>query len=87
MASKSFSFNFNSNVSVNGKQLFSSKSGSKKKMSPQEEYWLNRILRDYSGKVFFIVILFFALMFAVVYFASNSPQNSKSVEINKSFVR
>ena len=67
---KSFSFNFNTNFSINGKNRFFSQGSNAKDLTPQQEYWLNRILRDYSGKVYFLAILFFALMIAVVIVAS-----------------
>jgi hypothetical protein len=75
---KSLSFNFNSNLSVNGKKVFSSKLDEEQKLTPQQEYWLDRIMRDYGGKIFFIVLLFFALMFAVVLIANNASQNTGS---------
>lgn len=73
-------FNFQLNSSFgNGK---SSKNG--KGMTPQEEYWLNRFLRDYAGKLVLIFILFFVFLFGVIYFASinGNVSTSKNIDIN-----
>lgn len=69
--SKNFSFNINTSFNTNSKKT------SKKGMTPQEEYWLNRFLRDYSHKIFILFILFFIFLFGVIYFASQN--NSASV--------
>jgi hypothetical protein len=79
---KNFSFNFNTNFSVNGKRLFSNSANDKKDLTPQQEYWLNRMLRDYGGKVLFISVLFMIFLFAVIVVADNGNQNSKSGTIN-----
>ena len=65
---KGFSFNFNTNFSFKGKKLFSSSASDKQDLTPQQEYWLNRILRDYAGKFFFIIVLFFITLIAIFYF-------------------
>lgn len=75
---KNFSFNFNSNLTINGKKVLSKKLDDNQDLTPQQEYWLNRILRDYAGMIFFVVVLFFALMFAVVLIANNTNQNTKN---------
>ena len=64
--SKNFSFNFNTNFSINGKQLFSNSASDKKDLTPQQEYWLNRILREYGGKLFWVVVIFLLFLFYVI---------------------
>ena len=56
--------NFNFNISSQfgtGKQK-----KEKKGLTPQEEYWLDRILRKHSGQIFIIAVLFLALMVGTV---------------------
>ncbi len=71
-----FNFQINSNIG-SGKS-----SKNKKGMSPQEEYWLNRFLHDYAGKLILIFILFFVLLFGLIFFASSGDQVSTSKNIN-----
>lgn len=80
---KSFSLNFNSNININGKNVLSSKASDNQKLTAQQEYWLNRFLRDYSGKVFFLIILAIVGFVAIFFVAgdSNSSSNSSSTTI------
>ena len=71
-----FNFQINSNIG-NGKS-----SKNKKGMTPQEEYWLNRFLRDYAGKLILMFILFFILLFGFIFFGSNNSDVSTSKNIN-----
>ena len=80
--SKNFSFNINTGFNIN------SKKSSKIDMSPQEEYCLNRFLRDYVPKIFILIILFFVFLFGVIYFAAQngnaSVSTGNSININVS---
>ncbi len=58
---------FNFNVSINSS--FGNKPKSKNGLTPQEEYWLDRILRNHSKKIFVILLLFFGLVIASVVFS------------------
>ena len=73
---KHIKFRFDTSLSTD-----SQKSGNKG-MTPQQEYWLNRFLRDYSGKIFWIFILFFVFLFGVIYFASINGNTSVSTGNN-----
>lgn len=81
---KNFSFNFNSNLSLNGKKVFSNTVNENQDLTAQQEYWLNKILRDYGGKIFILTLLFIALMFAIVFaaFNANQTQMTGNVQIN-----
>ncbi len=69
---KSFSFNFNTNLKLDGKNVFAGSADSSKNLSPQQEYWLNRFLREYGNKVFLLAMLFMAFIFVVVILASRA---------------
>ena len=82
---KNFSFNFSSNINVNGTKVFSKNVDENQKLTSQQEYWLNRFLRDYSGKVFIIILLFILLMFFVVIMAASSTQGTNTRSVQSSF--
>jgi hypothetical protein len=81
---KNFSFNLNTNFSINGKNILSNKVNDEKDLTPQQEYWLNRFLRNYAGKIFWMFILFFVFIFGIIFFTANSDNVStkKSIDIN-----
>jgi hypothetical protein len=72
---KKMSFHFTSGFTINGKNYKTSNLDSQQNLTPQQEYWLNRILRDYGNKIFLLVLLFFVLMFAVVLVSWNSGRS------------
>lgn len=59
-----FNFNFSVNSSFGTK-----KKSDKRGLTAQEEYWLNRILRDHSRQIFIISILFLVVIFASIVFS------------------
>ena len=79
---KNFSFSFNSNLNINGKKVFSSRASDQQDLTPQQEYWFDRLLRDYSGKVFFITVLFIVLLFSLIFVVSQNTQNQTSRSVN-----
>lgn len=65
----SFSIQFNRNNS--------------KKLTAQEEYWLNRILRDHAWQIFVVTVLFLVLMIIAVVYDNKQGQTVKQVkEVN-----
>jgi hypothetical protein len=82
---KNFSFSFNSNISVNGKNVASHKANDKQRLTAQQEYWMNRVMRDYGGKIYFIIVLFIVLFFATFIFASKSGNTQNSQSVSKSY--
>lgn len=69
----------NWNVSINSKTSTGSKTKIKRELTAQEEYWLNRILRDHSSQIFIIIALFLALLLTTVVYgirAGNNPGKS-----------
>lgn len=59
----------NSNFSINISTNFNNKGQSKKKLTAQEEYWLDRILRNYADKILMMVILFLLVILGMVLFS------------------
>jgi len=59
-----FNFSFSSSFSTRDKKK------SKKRLTPQDEYWLDRILRDHSKQIFVIFTLFFISIIAAVIVAA-----------------
>lgn len=76
---KNFSFSMNTNLSINGNKIFSKKVTDKEDLTPQQEYWLNRFLRDYAGKIVLLFILFFVILFGIIYYSGNI-QESRNIE-------
>jgi hypothetical protein len=58
---------FNFNIRVNS--IFGNKNKTKKGLTPQEEYWLDRILRNHSKQIFVLLLLFFGIIIASVVFS------------------
>ena len=54
MKKSSFNSNFSFNISTNWGNEKTDKNG---RMSPQTEYWLNRILRDHGWQIFIVTVL------------------------------
>lgn len=78
-----FNFSFSSNIG--------NKSTNKRKLSAQEEYWLDRILRNHSTQIFVVIVLFFALILSSVIYSILNPttvtgpeSGSNRIEINGS---
>ena len=59
-------------------QAFSTKASDQQDLTPQQEYWLNRFLREYSSKVFFVIVLFILSIFAVALLAGNSNSSTSN---------
>jgi hypothetical protein len=79
---KSFSFSTSTNFSINGRST-SKHVPTDGKLTPQQEYWLNRFLREYANKVFFLIVLFLILLFGIVIVAghSNTTQGNNKSQI------
>lgn len=72
------------NFQINNSSFGNSKSSKDKKdMTPQEEYWLNRFLRDHAGKLVLLFILFFVFLFGIIYFVptDKSVSTSKNIDV------
>jgi hypothetical protein len=72
-------------MNVNFNYTIGKKHKNKNKLSAQDEYWLDRILRNHSTQIFVIVVLFFTLILASVIYAIANPETSSSsnkIEIN-----
>lgn len=76
----------NFNIQINSSFGNSKPSKNRKGMTPQEEYWLNRFLRDYAGKLVLIFVLFLVFLFGIIYLGTvnENVSTSKSVNINLS---
>lgn len=70
-------------MDVNFSYTIGKKNKDKNKLSAQDEYWLDRILRNHSTQIFVIVVLFFALILASVIYAIANPETSSSSSSNK----
>jgi hypothetical protein len=66
----SFNFSFSSSF---GNQ--NATKNQKRKLTAQDEYWLNRILRDHSGQIFILIFLLLAIIFGTIIYGILNPQN------------
>lgn len=73
-----FSYSVNINSSFNNKKKdASSLRGSK--LSPQQEYWLDRILRNHSGQIFFVITLFLLITLSAIIAAVFQENEGQSI--------
>lgn len=78
--------NFNFQISTNTNWSFGGKKrlAKKRQMTAQEEYWLNRILRDHSSQIFIIMALFLVMIIGTIIYAAisgNSGNLSKDINL------
>lgn len=78
-------FNFSASSNSNNRRQGGNK------LTPQDEYWLDRILRNHSTQIFIVVVLFISLIIAIVVSSilnpsrtENSGAYSQKIEINGS---
>lgn len=80
----SYSVNINSNFATKQKNVGNAKAI---KMTPQQEYWLDRILRNHSGQIFFVVVLFLLIILGTVIASviygenTNKPTTGQLIEM------
>jgi hypothetical protein len=79
----SFNLNLSSNFSTSNKEK------EKRRLSAQEEYWLDRILRNHSTQIFIVLVLLFVSIISLVVFSalygntdSTNYGQSNKIEIN-----
>lgn len=71
--------NFNYSFSTSNRD----KNIPKRKLSAQEEYWLDRILRNHSTQIFVVVVLFFALIISTIVYSIYYPNTSDNYNSGK----
>lgn len=78
-----FQFSINSNFGNHGRHG--------NKLTAQQEYWLDRILRNHSTQIFIVVISFIILIASTVIYSiinpettSNNNSSTQKIEINGS---
>ena len=66
------------NINYSFRSSFGNKSTQKRKLSAQEEYWLDRILRNHSTQIFVVIVLFFILILSSVVYSILNPTPTRN---------